>query len=65
VDVGVQAEAPNQSFLKFVCKQIGLILLVFSRPGFEAVLGGILDRGDPDFKPKSWEGRSKSRFLGN
>ena len=41
------------------------ILNVFSGRGFEAVLGGILDRWELKNKRNSMEGRSKSRFQQN
>ena len=44
---------------------MNIILLVFLKLGFEAVMGGILDRWDLDFESNSWEGRSESRFHRN
>ena len=44
---------------------MNLFLLVFFKLGFEAVMGGILDRWDLDFEPNSCEGRSESRFHRN
>ena len=65
VDFGVPAEAPNPTFSDSAPSKKRFSLHVLSKQCFDLVLGSVLTCSGLDFKPKSWEGCSKSRFQEN